>query len=250
MALSFFKMRRKEFELDYWPSVADFMLGLFILAIVTGALLMIVQHLETLSELKGTIFTRISMDRLRELKTAERERDQIRNQVNSLQSEIKSHGKPPIIILEDADRFNFNSGSAEIAEEFRETLRQKHFPELLQTIKRFPTVDTIEVIGHTDSSIVNGKSNLDRDLVPFLRGQLALQQLSAGSNADLGLLRALAIRTEWYAWLRDASVQLPRSVTVRCYSAANTAPVDSTLLGVGRDDRSRRIEIRFTQLKQ
>jgi hypothetical protein len=131
---------------------------------------------------------------------------------------------------------------------FRKELQEKHFPDLVETIKKFPTVNTIEVIGHTDSATVTSRSNLDRNLIPFLNGQIPLGLLTPGSNADLGLLRALAIRAEWNAWLQTSATQLSRLVTVRCYSAANSAPVDPEKLGDKRDDQSRRIEIRFTQL--
>jgi outer membrane protein OmpA-like peptidoglycan-associated protein len=230
-------MRRKDFDLNYWPSVADFMLALFILAIATGALTMVMQRLETLTPLGGTLL-RISKDRKADLEAAEAERNQLRNQL------LMHPDAPPNIVLGEADGYKFASGSAEIEQRFRDKLREKYFPELVETIREDRRVDTIEVVGHTDSSPVIGISNLDTEL-----GKSALAQLKPGSNADLGLLRALAVRAEWIGWLERTRTKLPRNIEVRCYSAANTIPFNPTDLGRGRDDSSRRIEIRCTQLK-
>ena len=74
-----------------------------------------------------------------------------------------------------------------------------------------------------------------------------INSLTAGSNADLGLMRALAVKEEWVKWLTKKHVS--REIHLRCYSAAQGIPpamVNGTVL----DEMARRIEIRFTQLNR
>jgi outer membrane protein OmpA-like peptidoglycan-associated protein len=82
------------------------------------------------------------------------------------------------------------------------------------------------------------------------RGGLELEKLQAGSNADLGLMRALAVVQQ----LRNIQVKekkLP-GLSFRAYSAAQLILPSGEFAVMARqeDQRRRRIEIRFTRLGQ
>jgi flagellar motor protein MotB len=151
--------------------------------------------------------------------------------------------KPPILVV-DATQVSFEKGKAELLPINAKTLRKDVFTELLDIVKKYKSVDTIEIIGHTDWSPVGGTSNLDGELLKALKGN-EISILSAGSNADLGLMRAIAVKQEWDNWREN---RLPREIQVRCYSAAQG--IDPPAInGKINANHARRIEIRFTQLK-
>ena len=162
--------------------------------------------------------------------------------------------KPPIIELDEGNPiFRFTPGSASLNDRFRQELNEETFPNLLKTLKKFPKVDTIEIIGHTDGVSISRRGTMDTYLPDILHKGFSLDRLSPGSNADLGLMRALAIRDEWNKWVPD---RLPsgQKPALRCYSAAQTIPANGKegielLKKKGNDPASRRIEIRVTDLK-
>lgn len=107
----------------------------------------------------------------------------------------------------------------------------------------------VDVIGHTDGQInVNSSGNLDEMLEEASLGNQPLNNLKPGSNADLGLMRALAVVKQ----LREIQQQGDlKGLEFRAYSAAqlilpnsgNFAPKDRN-----PDATRRRIEIRFSPL--
>jgi flagellar motor protein MotB len=172
---------------------------------------------------------------------------ELKKQIEELKAEIDNlkgeNDKPPILVV-DATQVSFEKGKAELLPINAKTLRKDVFTELLDIVKKYKSVDTIEIIGHTDWSPVGGKSNLDGQLLKALKGD-EISILSAGSNADLGLMRAIAVKQEWDSWRQN---RLPRKIQVRCYSAAQG--IDPPAInGEIYADQARRIEIRFTQLK-
>jgi flagellar motor protein MotB len=173
--------------------------------------------------------------------------------VNSLISKAAwetktSTGVPPILVIEDEGAYRFASGSAEIPPKMNTYIRNKIVPEIERNTKRYG-INVVELIGHTDGQ-ANGSvtSNLDINLEKVANVNVPVRNLMAGSNADLGLMRALAV----VRLLRDIQAkdgQL-RGLKFRAYSAAQLilpngefAPVDRT-----PDATRRRIEIRFTRL--
>ncbi len=178
--------------------------------------------------------------------------------------------QPPNIVLGESSQYKFPTGSATLSPRFAELLTSRVFPRLKEIVERYPQVDLIEVIGHTDGQPLSGRaSNLDR----VLEGAVSVGALRAGSNADLGLMRAVAVRLA----LERAAVAggLPPRVRFRTYSAAQTAPAEegaatppTPLPGNGggdevvlpgrpllvaptrggADEARRRIEIQFTRL--
>lgn len=153
--------------------------------------------------------------------------------------------KPPLIRLTETDSsFRFPTGSYGLSQDFLDALDEKYATEIKPTIKAFD-VNVVEVIGHTDGQTnPRGASNLDRRL-QTVAPQGGFTGFQAGSNADLGLLRAMAVGQ--YLQVRFEQDQLP--VRIRPYSASslldpqgnfNPAPAVS-------DSTRRRIELRFTR---
>jgi hypothetical protein len=172
--------------------------------------------------------------------------------------------KPPIIrIDESAKQYRFGSGSAVMDDAFKDALRQNQFATLASEILKRngegkSRVDTLEIIGHTDGQPVRSTGNLDDQLPDFLAEKKDnFEALRAGSNNDLGLLRALAVKKAWEDYIATRSDKtLLQAVEVRCYSAGQTIPPDSEQNRLSNPDvfreqneKSRRIEIRLTKLK-
>lgn len=107
-------------------------------------------------------------------------------------------------------------------------------------------IDTVEIIGHTDGQPNQGSgSNLDT-LLEQVVATNTLNRLTPGSNADLGLMRALAIANE----LRKAQAKQPKlaGLKFRAYSAGQLYWLNGQLAPVNRnpDVSRRRSEVRFT----
>lgn len=157
-------------------------------------------------------------------------------------------GVPPILVIEDEGAYRFASGSAEIPPQMDTYIRKKIVPEIERNTKKY-RINVVELIGHTDGQ-ANGSatSNLDEDLEKVANGQKPVNHLQSGSNADLGLMRSLAV----VRLLRDLQTkngQL-KGLTFRAYSAAQLILPNGNFAPVNRnsDATRRRIEIRFTRL--
>jgi hypothetical protein len=181
-------------------------------------------------------------------------------------SKPKNSEKPTIIFL-PADKYNFPSGSAVLPQNLTRDINQngkdgvilesieKNIAELEKSDKR---VDVIEVIGHTDGQPVgslkcdNQKGgNLDKKLEPVSRGYQNVAILCPGSNADLGLMRALAVVKELQKAQKQKKSGLFKQLKFRAYSSAQLLlPDDQEFAEIDRspNKQRRRIEIRFTQI--
>ena len=145
----------------------------------------------------------------------------------------------PIVIDENSGKFKFKSGSAELNPQLTSYIVEEISPEI-KNILRSREIDFIQVIGHTDGQGTQQNSNLDRTLETVAQGQQPVSRLSAGSNADLGLMRALAVVQK----LESSGL---KNVEFRAYSAAQLYLPSGNLASVNRqpDETRRRIEIRF-----
>jgi len=157
-------------------------------------------------------------------------------------SSNKSNDKPPHIVLSEADGFFFDSGRAEIKQEFARKLKQTIIPQIVQAMKTYD-VDIVEVIGHTDSQPVGGhSSNLDSVFPSVIRGEKPIGGARSSDNAGLGLMRAVAVVR---ALIEDPSTKRFRILP---FSAGQLIDTNEKLLieepsrGV---DARRRIEIRL-----
>jgi flagellar motor protein MotB len=281
------KSRRNKTEPNYWAAYADCMLALFMIALLLWILssgktifakavedpgppvvtLPVVDHEKLLEENESLKSEQEKLKKLiaaledkiatleKENQELEKENQELENENQELEEKNQDlNRKPPIIELAEGNKkFRFSPGSASLSEDFRDELRFQTFPKLRKTLGEFPRVDTIEIIGHTDGDLMQGASNLDARVPDVILNNDPVAQLKAGSNADLGLMRALAIRQEWQEWARKNG--FAKDIDVRCYSAAQTIPANGAagfnkLRNKAEHAPSRRIEIRVTDLKQ
>ncbi len=168
-------------------------------------------------------------------------------QIHQLRGELQHRGTPPIIFIPDEGKFRFPTGSAQLSAAFRTYIRQE-LAKMAANNRKAYGIDTIEIIGHTDGQPNQGRSsNLDFFLEQAVATN-ALGRLTPGSNADLGLLRALAIANE----LRSLQKTQPalQGLYFRAYSAGQLYRPDGNFAAPNRnpDASRRRIEVRFTRM--
>ncbi|MEM9089050.1 MAG: hypothetical protein AAGC93_09930 [Cyanobacteria bacterium P01_F01_bin.53] len=181
-----------------------------------------------------------------------KEKQQLETEKKILEIENEELKSPPVILIEDDPGRAFGSGSASPSS----ALRQYISRDLVQQLEQYAKKNNLEgylvqVIGHTDGQIVEGSDNLDRILEKVVSGSSAISALKAGSNADLGLMRALSV----VKILEDDEKLKELELQFRAYSAAQLYIDNSgTYAPVIRGDdeqnpkqkERRRIEIRFT----
>ena len=154
--------------------------------------------------------------------------------------------KPPLITLTETQSFRFDTGSHKLSDKFKYELKRK-LDKITEDIVKY-NIDTIEVIGHTDGQPSPGGSNLDFELI---RNNDTIDSFNstnfqAGSNMDLGLLRALAVASFLKNQLSNRSVDVPY---ITPYSAGSLIDIDggfNPAINLS-DSKRRRIEIRFTR---
>jgi outer membrane protein OmpA-like peptidoglycan-associated protein len=151
----------------------------------------------------------------------------------------KLESASPIIIDEKSGNFQFPSGSAELTPELQKYIQTTILPEIKKATEK-GNIDFIQVIGHTDSQGISNASNLDGKLTSAATGNEKINALKAGSNTDLGLMRAVAV-------VQFLNTKKLGKVKFRAYSAGQLYLPSGELAKIdrGADDTRRRIEIRF-----
>jgi flagellar motor protein MotB len=159
-----------------------------------------------------------------------------------------------IIPLEEASGFAFEAGHADLPDVFKDKLNSDVIPRILSIVADYPNYPIeMEVIGHTDGNPKGGSSNLDSLLNGFTldanaEGKIA--KLESGSNADLGMARALSVSAFLHSrFVKSGNAKL-EVMACRSYSGAQLiAPVKNLIEGAINEDvpSRRRIELRFTQ---
>ncbi len=188
---------------------------------------------------------------------AENAERQVRNfaaQARTLQTQLEEESQrpkaPPIIVIQETGTYQFQSGSAALPESLNRYIRQQLVAQIESNAAEYQ-IDVVEIIGHTDGQVnQGGVSNLDRVLETVATGNSSLNQLSPGSNADLGLMRALAV-VKILQEIQQKEGRL-KGLQFRPYSAAQLVTPSGTFAETNRnpDAKRRRIEIRFTRLGQ
>lgn len=196
----------------------------------------------------------------RQIEQLEKENEELKKENEELRRD-----SPSVVIGEKREEFRFDSGSSVIKPDFSKALvtqiEGEEAPFLriaAEIIGRGDRINTLEIIGHTDGVPLSSTGNLDQRLPELLAGALKdPRHLTAGSNNDLGLLRALALKAEWLSYVATYEPIKEREVLqrikVRCYSAGQTilptAVENPTPDAFRRNDRSaRRIEMRLTRM--
>lgn len=281
------KLRRErevEENLNVWPSFTDLManafmiISLFLLIALFKSLFLKTAAEESelnlsQSERQVTVLKRQiddlenqlgeSTDRLRQLRktssetirnlqTSLQSRDRYINrradEINSLETEIERlKSAPPVVLIQDSGEYQFNSGSAELPSELRQYIKSD-LVERIEEISQQRNLYVVEIIGHTDGQVnITSNSNLDRQLEDVALGNKSVQNLQPGSNADLGLMRALEVVKELQAVQEQGRLQ---GVQFRAYSAAQLILPSGDFAAASRQPNAsrRRIEIRFSPL--
>jgi hypothetical protein len=231
---------------SYWPSVSDLFMTLFIIAIaLVGSVLFVLlpssgddgweqKYRDSQAEVASL---RKELEAAR-LKTTSLEQDlaQCKEQLADCRNGNCPVDETPNIIISNADRF-FALGSAALTPDFEGYLGSGSgaFQQIAAEIIRRNRdsrlkVNTLEIIGHTDGIPLANRGNLDTVLPSVLDGtNIDLLRLKPGSNNDLGLLRALAIKQAWGRFIAQPEqperAQL-KGIEVRTYSAGQTLPVE------------------------
>lgn len=254
--------RSPDEDLNVWPAFTDLMsnafmiLSLFLLlAVIKSVFIKSVsdanafrsQQLEqTLSNLRQKLQNRTNRvagleGELAKLGAQLQDRG---SKITQLRQEIERLKSPPIIVLRDSANRRFESGSAELSLELNQFIEQDLVPQIKNLAQDYQGY-IIEVIGHTDGQINTGSfSNLDQNLEPVLRGNESFDRLVPGSNADLGLMRALAV----VKTLQENEELQKLELKFKAYSAAQLYDAAGNYAQQSRDPNPnrRRIEIRFT----
>ena len=174
--------------------------------------------------------------------------EQSRSQVDALKSEIgRLKSAPPVVVIQDSGGFQFDSGSASLPSDLKKYITMD-LVDRIERISQQRNLYVVEIIGHTDGQVNFGNGNLDRQLEEVAQGKSSVESLKPGSNADLGLMRALEVVKQ----LQTVQEQTGRlkGVQFRPYSAAQLQLPSGEFANPNRnpDAKRRRIEIRFSPL--
>ena len=248
------KLFGRNAALNYWPAVADFMLALFMIALTLGLLGSVLGAFQAVGGMGlGQTISLEDYNKLRkELDRLNDENATLNDKIASLvkatkkgESEREFPSQPdvvtiskeeltrlkqlsPILRIGEAGQMRFKSGSADISS-FREYVTGEMFNDIKGHLdKAAGRINTILIVGHTDRSSIMKKQfggNLDTALIPafYANNSTGAAKLSPGSNADLGLMRAVAARNELAPLLVKAGYA---QVQIRCLSAAGAIEPD------------------------
>ena len=171
-----------------------------------------------------------------------------RNRVDILESEVERlKSAPPVVVIQDSGGYQFDSGSAKLPNNLRSYITMD-LVDRIEKVSKQRNLYVVEIIGHTDGQVNFGGGNLDQQLEDVARGKKPVDSLKPGSNADLGLMRALEVVKQ----LQTVQSQTGRleGVQFRAYSAAQIQLPTGDFSPASRqpDPSRRRIEIRFSPL--
>ena len=174
--------------------------------------------------------------------------EQSRSQVDVLKSEIRRlKSAPPVVVIQDSGGFQFDSGSASLPQDLKQYITMD-LVDRIERVSQQRNLYVVEIIGHTDGQVNFGNGNLDQQLEEVAQGKSSVESLKPGSNADLGLMRALEVVKQ----LQTVQEQTGRlkGVQFRPYSAAQLQLPSGEFANANRnpDANRRRIEIRFSPL--
>lgn len=253
-------MRRRidseEDELNIWVAFTDLMSNAFLilsLFLITSFLANITKTKSGNDEIKKYVELTI---------TLRKENGDLRERIQYIEAEIrrsnsipKKSDTPPIIFLRDSGAIRFKSGSAGLQGQqmLQEFNKKDGLIDEIQNNANLYGINLVEIIGHTDLQPVGDvSSNLDKDLANIANNadidRVTADGLVAGSNADLGLMRAVEImRILRYHQKNNGKLQ---GLEFRAYSAAQLVPPNMPNNAKPKDDDKRRIEIRFTRLDE
>ena len=160
-------------------------------------------------------------------------------------SRLKS--APPVVVIQDSGEYRFASGSAALPSELKKYI-SNDLVKRIEEISQQRSLYVVEIIGHTDGQVnASGSSNLDENLEAVAQGNKDIKTLVPGSNADLGLMRALEVVKQLQLAQKSGRLE---GVQFRVYSAAQLQLPSGDFATANRKPNAsrRRIEIRFSPL--
>lgn len=165
--------------------------------------------------------------------------------ITELEGEVERLKSPPVIVIRDSQERKFESGSADLSPGLVSFIKEDLVKQIESEAKNYQGY-VVEVIGHTDGQVNQGRSsNLDLILEKVATGSQPVSNLRPGSNADLGLMRALAVVQE----LQKDERLTKMGLKFRAYSAAQLYLSQNRGYAPSNrnpDQSRRRIEIRFS----
>lgn len=249
-------------ELNIWPAFTDLMSNAFMI-LNLFLLLTLVRSLFFKSTADSTQknLTQVqedlknSQDRVKKINTdlanVKTELQIKTKEIAQLSETNKRLKSPPLIVIKDSDKdpnnrpLRFETGRADLPEGLRLFIEDNVVNQLDNFAKEYPGY-IVDVIGHTDGQATADRaSNLDQTLENVAKGNESVSNLNAGSNADLGLMRALAVVKKLQEIQGEKRLG---GLKFRAYSAAQLYLPSGDYASVNRngDESRRRIEIRFT----
>ena len=192
---------------------------------------------QAFTDLISNMFIIISLILLLALVKSTLEKSQLKKEIETLKS------APPVLLIQNSGEYKFQSGSAVLPPALRNYIRGELTAEI-EKITQTRGIYIVEIIGHTDGQPINSCSNLDTKIENLANGKESIERLKPGSNADLGLMRALQVVKELQQTGKLKQVQF------RAYSAGQLILPDGNFAKVDRTANAtrRRIEIRFSPL--
>lgn len=170
------------------------------------------------------------------------------SKITELETEVKRlKSAPPVVVIQDSGEYQFDSGSASLPGGLKSYITTE-LVDRIERVSQQRNLYVVEIIGHTDGQVNFGRGNLDEQLEEVAQGEESISSLKPGSNADLGLMRALEVVKQ----LQTVQQQTGRleGVQFHAYSAAQLQLPSGEFAQGDRnpDAKRRRIEIRFSPL--
>jgi len=163
---------------------------------------------------------------------------------------IREKEQPPLIILDEAKNYSFETGAGEISEHFKKKLQNDIIPYLEKMSVEYDC-DVIEVYGYTDGQAYryrySNNNNMDKALLSYLE-KTQFPKLSASSNLELGMLRAAAI--VYFLKKSQEKGHLQNIKIIRPYSGGQLILPNGTIALVSDNQpkaQRRRIELRLSR---
>lgn len=224
------------------------LLAVLLIVIVIGAKIhnnVVVENID----FKDKVFylNNLLQGKTKEFEEAENKIQELRFQL----AETKRDKFPPNIIIEGVGQYAFEPGKAELTDDLIKFIGSKLVDKIEKNFSEY-NINVVEIMGHTDGQPLGKRgSNLDKNLEKVANGISPAGILTAGSNADLGLMRALAVVAELQR-LQKEDGRLRQVKGFRAYSAAQLTLRNGNFAKPNEqntDSERRRIEIRFTQFR-
>lgn len=253
-------------ELNVWPSFTDLIANAFMILSVLLLLALFKSLFLQSTAQEAQLDLSTSEQQVRALQNRlaalENQLAQRQNRVRQLQTQLRSNQSqvsqlsqqverlklaPPVVVIQDSGEYQFDSGSANLPQGLRRYI-ETDLVDKIEQITANRNVYIVEIIGHTDGQVnFRAPSNLDQVLEDVALGKKPVNNLNPGSNADLGLMRALEVVKQLQAAQKKGRL---KGLEFRAYSAAQLILPSGKFASANRnpDRNRRRIEIRFSPL--